>query len=237
MIVTWICKEGGREVNEDAVGKIRKKGIVCVAVADGLGGHSGGTLASKLAIDTVLSEFAKEPVFSKEYIEKYIMAANEAIVSHAMNDPELLYMSSTIAVLLIKGRRAIWANVGDSRMYRLSEGVVAEVSEDHSLAFLDFVNGTSEYDDIRRSPNQNKLTSALGIALDGVNVSDKIHINASTSFVLCTDGWWEYVTEEDMENTFKSSCDTQKWLEKMIAIREEKAPANSDNYTAAIVVI
>ena len=237
MIVTWVSKEGGREYNEDAVGKTRKKGIVCVVVADGLGGHAGGTLASKLAVDTVLTEFTNDPGFSKEHIEKYINLANDAIVSRAMNDPELLYMSSTVVVLLIKGRYAIWANVGDSRMYRLYEGVVAEVSEDHSVAFLDFVNGVTEYSDIRTSPNQNKLTSALGVAMDGVNISEKIHINASTSFVLCTDGFWEYVTEEDMENTFKDSDGGEVWLEKMIKIREEKAPENSDNYTAAVIVI
>ena len=237
MIVTWVSKEGGREYNEDAVGKTRKKGIVCVVVADGLGGHAGGSLASKLAVDTVLDEFTNDPGFSKEHIEKYINVANDAIVSRAMNDPELLYMSSTLVVLLIKGRRAIWANVGDSRMYRLCEGIVAEVSEDHSVAFLDFVNGVTEYSDIRTSPNQNKLTSALGVVMDGMNISEKIHINASTSFLLCTDGFWEYVTEEDMENTFKDSDDGEGWLEKMIAIREAKAPPNSDNYTAAVIVI
>ena len=73
--------------------------------------------------------------------------------------------------------------------------------------------------------------------MDGMNISEKIHINASTSFVLCTDGFWEYVTEEDMENTFKDSDDGEGGLEKMIEIREAKAPQNSDNYTAAVIVI
>ncbi len=237
MIVTWVSKKGGRASNEDAVGKARKKGIVCVVVADGLGGHNGGKIASAMAVDEIISAFCQDPVFSREHIEKYILNANEKIVERAKTDPNLLYMSSTVAVLLIKGRNAIWANVGDSRIYRLSEGRIAEVSEDHSVAFLDFVNGDIEYPDIRKSGNQNKLTSALGVAMDGMNISEKIHINASASFVLCTDGWWKYVTEEDMETAFVQSSDTKEWLERMLQIRESKAPEDSDNYTAAVVTV
>ena len=235
MIVTWVSKKGGREINEDAVAKSRKKRITCIVVADGLGGHNGGHMASTIAADSIISMFDDEPGFSKEHIERYIRYANEKIVERAKTDPELLYMSSTVVVLLIKGKKAIWANVGDSRMYRFSEGIISEVSEDHSVAFLDFVKGDIEYGDIRKSENQNKLTSALGVSLDGVNISEIIKVNNTASFVLCTDGWCEYVTEEDMENTFNASLDATEWLRKMLEIRESRAPKDSDNYTAAVV--
>lgn len=237
MIVTWISKKGGREINEDAVGKLRKKGIVCVVVADGLGGHSGGEMASKLAVKTILDAFERNPGFSREHIDEYIKSANDAIVKRAMNDPELLYMSSTVAVLLKKGRRAMWANVGDSRIYKLCDGMITDVSEDHSVAFLNFVKGETEYRDIRTSPDQNKLTSALGVAMDGINISEIATVNASTSFLLCTDGWWEYVTEDEMEKTLEKSANAEMWLKSMLEIREEKAPTDSDNFTAAVVMI
>ena len=237
MIITWISKEGGREINEDAVGKTRKKGIVCVVVADGLGGHSGGEMASTLAVNSILNAFEQNPGFSKEHIEEYIRTANDAIVTRAMNDPELLYMSSTVAVLLKKGRKAIWANVGDSRIYKFCDGMITDVSEDHSVAFLNFVKGDIEYGDIRKSPDQNKLTSALGVAMDGINISEIATVNASTSFLLCTDGWWEYVTEDDAEKTLKSSADAETWLKSMLEIREQNAPSDSDNFTAAVVMI
>lgn len=237
MIVTWVSKKGGREVNEDAVGKSRKKGITCVVVADGLGGHSGGEIASNLSVKTILDEFEKEPVFSKEYIEKYINTAKDVIVEKAMNDPELLHMSSTLVVLMLKGRKAIWANVGDSRLYKFQSGEITDVSEDHSLAFLDFVRGTIEYDEIRTSKNQNKLTSAVGVSMDGINISEIISVDTASNFLLCTDGWWEYVNEEEMEETYKKSADTRKWLQEMIKIREEKAPDDSDNFTVALVTL
>ena len=237
MIITWLSKEGGREYNEDAVGKARKKGIVCVVVADGLGGHSGGKMASSIAVNSILSAFNENPGFSKSHIEGYIKKANEEIVNCAMNEPELLYMSSTVALLLVKGRHAIWANVGDSRLYKFSEGLITDVSEDHSVAFLDFAEGKIEYGDIRTSLNQNKLTSALGVSMDGVNISEVMRINHSTSFLLCTDGWWEHITEEEMEETLKKSKDAEMWLSDMLKIREANASEGSDNFTAAAIMV
>jgi serine/threonine protein phosphatase PrpC len=233
MIVTWVSKAGDRPVNGDAVGKTRKNGIVCVVVADGLGGE----MASEMAVNTVLGEFENSPSFSVASIKEYINAANDKIVECAMTDPELLHMSSTITVLLIKGRKAIWANVGDSRLYRFYDGMIAEVSEDHSMAFLDFVNSSIEYGDIRTDSNRNKLTSALGVSMDGINVSDIIPLDSQTSFLICTDGLWEYITEEEMEDMLNKSCDARQWLQSMIALREDRVRKKSDNFSAVVVAI
>ncbi len=237
MVITWVSKEGGREVNEDAFGKAKAKGIVCVVVADGLGGHNGGKIASELVVNTVIDAFIKNPGFSKEHLNEYITKAKENVVGKAMSDPALLYMSSTVVVLLIKGRKAIWANAGDSRLYRFYNGKICEVSEDHSVAFLDFVRGDIEYSDIRTSHNQNKLTSAIGMSMDSVNYSSECKINGSTAFLLCTDGWWEYVTEEDMDKIFSEKTNSRDCLEAMLKIREENAPKDSDNFTAVVVMI
>ena len=233
MIVTWISKAGGRYVNGDAVGKTRKNGIVCVVVADG----SGVGTASEIAVNTVLSEFENRPAFSMERLKEYINTANDKIVERAMTDPELLHISSTITVLLIKGKRAMWANVGDSRLYRFYDGMIVEVSEDHSMAFLDFVNGSIEYGDIRTDNGRNKLTSALGVSMDGINMSSMISLDAQTSFLICTDGLWEYVTEEEMEDTLNKSNDAREWIQSMIEIREDKAGAKSDNYSAVVIAM
>lgn len=237
MLVTWVSRKGGRSMNEDAVGKIRAKNILCVAVADGLGGHTGGKLASKLAIDTIINEFSQKPEFSHDAIENYIRAAGEKIAETARNNPDYFHMASTIAVILIKGNHAIWGNVGDSRIYRFRNKQIVEVSEDHSLAFLDFMNGDIEYNDIRTSENQNKLTSALGISTNDINISDVTVIDSHTAFLLCTDGWWEYVTEDDMEYTLSTTFSSHEWLTEMLKIREKIAPDNSDNYTAAAIML
>ncbi len=237
MVINWVSKKGGRIQNEDAIGKAKAKRIVCVVVADGLGGHNGGKLASHITVNTILDSFKNNPGFSKSHLEEYITRAKDAVVERAKQDPELLRMSSTVVVLLVKGRRAMWANVGDTRLYRFQSSMLSEVTEDHSVAFLDFMDGHIEYNDIRQSLNQNKLTSVVGLSMDGVNYSNEVGINAATAFLVCTDGWWEYITEEEMEETLKDSPTCKVWLEKMLEIHNSKAPDDCDNYTALVGVI
>ena len=237
MLVTWVSRKGGRKVNEDAAGKTKANGIMCVVVADGLGGLNGGGKAAELAVNAVLGSFEAAPEFSAEAMQKYISEANNEIIKIAKSDPELLHMSSTVVVLMIKGKKAIWANVGDSRLYMFREGRISEVSEDHSIAFEEFLRGEIEYPDIKNSPNQNMLTSALGNHAGAVNISSVKTIDAQTSFLLCTDGWWEYVSDEEMEDTLSKSKNARQWLEEMLKIREKEAPENSDNYTAAVVMM
>ena len=105
------------------------------------------------------------------------------------------------------------------------------------MAFLDFVNGSIEYVDIRTDSNRNKLTSALGVSMDGINVSDIIPLDSQTSFLICTDGLWEYITEDEMEDMLNKSCDARQWLQSMIELREDKAREKSDNFSAVVVAM
>jgi serine/threonine protein phosphatase PrpC len=73
--------------------------------------------------------------------------------------------------------------------------------------------------------------------MDGINISEPTSAGVGSAFLLCTDGWWEYVTERDMEETYKNSSNIHDWLKRMIEIREENAPEDSDNYTAIVVMI
>ncbi len=237
MRVTWVSRKGGRRINEDSVGKITKNGMTCVAVADGLGGHSAGEVASKTAVESLFRSFSESPSLSEDKLRGYVTDAHNAVREKAMTDPDYLHMSSTIAAVIIKGRRAVWCHVGDSRLYRFSSGRIAEVTEDHSLAFRDFKEGLIEYDDIRRSGNQNKLTNAVGLYIEDMAVSGIRPAGSETSFLLCTDGWWEYVTEDDMEETLRESRNSREWLEKMLDIRESRAGEGSDNYTAAAITM
>lgn len=235
MRVTYVTRPGGRKVNEDYIGEVRKNKILCVVVCDGLGGHSSGEVASKTVVTTILKEFENSPEFSKEALTRYIKRANIAVMDLSANNPSYFGMASTVAVLIVKGNKALWANVGDTRLYRLEKSRIAEVTEDQSLAFESFMKKYIEYDDIRRSENQNKLTSAIGTTAMKINMSEERFINRDTSFIICTDGWWEYVNEDDIETVTEKYPEARKRLEAMIKICEKNAPENSDNYTAAIV--
>lgn len=235
MRVTYVTRTGGRKINEDYIGEVRKNKILCVVVCDGLGAHNSGEIASETVVTTILKEFEREPEFSKEALTRYIKKANIAVMDLSLNNPSYFGMASTAAVLMVKGNKALWANIGDTRLYRLDKSRIVEVTEDHSLAFESFMKEYIEYDDIRRSEDQNKLTSAIGTNDMKINMSEERFIDKDTSFVICTDGWWEYVNEDDLEEMTEKYPSIRKRLEKMIKIRDKNAPANGDNYTAAIV--
>lgn len=237
LLVTWVSRKGGRKINEDSVGKTKENGILCVAAADGLGGYEGGKIASKLAVQAILESFAEKPEISKETVDRCIEDADRVISEYADSHHECRGMASTAVVLLVKGNKAVWGNVGDSRLYLLRKNRIAEVTEDHSVAFGDFMNKRIEYNDIRTSPNQNKLTAALGLNIKKADVSEITTVDQNTSFLICTDGWWEYVNEDEMEDTAKAASGARDWLMRMLEIRENNAPANSDNYTAATVTM
>lgn len=235
MNIIWVSRKGGRTKNEDCLGKIRRKGITCIVVADGLGGHNAGDVASHCLVETVLNDFDKSPEFSRDALVKYVSNAHDVLIQKSMTDPKYLKMASTAVLLLIRGKKAIWANVGDSRLYRFENSRIIEVTEDHSAAFEEFKAGKIEYDDIRRSKNQNSLTNAVGSHIQGLKIYGPRHIGSHPSFLLCTDGFWEYVDEENMESTREQSVNIRNWLESMVDIRDRKAPENSDNYSAVVV--
>lgn len=237
MLVSGVSRKGGRPVNEDAWGEAHEDGIQCVVVADGLGGHNGGSLASHAAVDAVIARFRAEPAFTEEALDALVTAANRAVMAKAETDPLLVRMSTTIAVLLIKGRNVMWANVGDTRIYLFEDDSIAEVTDDHSLAFADFIEGKIEYDDIRRSDKQNLLTNALGASFTAADMRAPVRVMSDAAFLICTDGFWEHVTEPQMEETLRAARVTHDWLDSMLSIREAGAPEHSDNYTAAAVML
>lgn len=235
MRLSIVSEKGDRAENEDCAGEVKARGIECIVVADGLGGHKSGAVASRIGVETVLNKFKEEPRFSGEAIEKYIEYAHEAIFEKSRE--RLIYsnMGATIAILLIKGKTAIYGNVGDTRIYHFTDNIIDTVSEDHSLAYKQFTDGQIEYEDIRTSPDQNKLLGAVGLEYNEVYISEEIPIDGNTAFLVCTDGWWELINEEQMENTLKESNDTKEWINAMREIVVDFPHENKDNFTAAAI--
>ena len=233
-----VSEKGGRDKNEDAFNVIKRNGIYCFVLADGLGGHGSGEVASRIAVDTVLKCFAAQTEISADMLYSYIEAAQNAILEARNASPENADMATTITVLISDGEKAIWAHCGDSRIYRFRKHLIQEVTDDHSVAFVSFMAGEISYDEIRVSPDQNKLLRTLS---DGnkfrPDITGPVEVDKHTKFLLCSDGLWEYVHEDYMEKTMKKSATPKKWLDKLIEERNSKAPYNSDNYSAIAVFV
>lgn len=115
---------------------------------------------------------------------------------------------------------------------------ISQITDDHSIAFRDFKEGIITFDEIRTSPNQNKLLSSIS-DIDDLNfdVSEVIDLKKGDAFVLCTDGFWEYVYEDDIEKSFAKTKSPKEWLEKMLESLHENEKENNDNYSAIAVEV
>ena len=154
-----------------------------------------------------------------------------------MITPELFDMSTTAALLLTNGERAVWAHVGDSRIYFITGGEISLITDDHSMAFMEFESGMISYDDIRESPNQNRLTRCIGGISGSADLSDEIVLKSGDAFLMCSDGFWEYVREDDIERTYAESFSPKEWLEKMLDVLHKNEIETNDNYSAIVVMI
>lgn len=237
MAAAGVSKRGGRLKNEDYIGQAHQGNISCYVVADGLGGHGSGEIASQTAVKAVLDCFVRRPEISQQMLKSYLDYAQNAIVQRKEKDESCKNMGTTIVVLITDGKKAVWGHLGDSRLYRLRKKLLYEITDDHSVAFVSYQIGEIPYySDIRNSPDQNKLLKILGEKEKyAPQISQVMSIDKHTKFLLCTDGFWKYVTEEDVEYTARKSKTEKEWLDKMTAIVERNLTPTSDNYSAITV--
>ena len=232
-----ITNRGGRENNEDYICHVNKKKLGCFILCDGLGGHDGGETASKTAAKAVCEEFKKNPRITPEAAEEYIKAASDSVKA-AKWDGAPFDMATTTALLLTDGETAVWAHIGDSRIYRITDGEISEITDDHSVAFMKFESGIITYDEIRTSADQSKLTRCIiGGEQDVPDVSDIVTLKHGDAFLICSDGFWELANERTVEKTLRSSRSPGEWLEKMLAALHKKEKEGNDNYSAFAIMV
>lgn len=233
-----ISSPGGRAENQDQAGDREVDGARIWVVADGLGGHAGGARASTAAVSAILDRFRQEPGADAKRLETEFFAAQEAILRVQQEDPSIGGCRTTAVVLLEENGRALWGHVGDTRLYQFQDGQVAHQTLDHSVPQALASAGEIEPEDIRTHPDRNRLLRALGGDEDPTPTlpgSVLSQLGDREVFLLCTDGFWEYITEADMEETLAKASDPEAWLAEMERRLLERASGTYDNYTATAV--
>lgn len=192
-----------REHNEDYIDWDESRGLIILA--DGMGGHNAGEVASALAVNSIKEalyevlnpENPVEELDNMDVVRQAIVYANDEINRHAAKHPTCAGMGTTIAVSLFNGQSVIFGHVGDSRIYRFRDNKLQQVTTDHSLVQEMVDNGFLTEEEALQSNSRNLITRALGIGdVVDIDVSQDT-IEVGDVYLYCSDGLTDLVT--DME--------------------------------------
>ncbi|MEA4870825.1 MAG: protein phosphatase 2C domain-containing protein [Christensenella sp.] len=225
---------GGREVNEDATLCLEREGVVIAAVADGLGGHGGGKIASSLAVKTLEEQANDIAACTREAVRAACERANEAVL--AAQTPQQR-MKTTLALAIVAEDCMALAHIGDSRIYYFHDDKIEYQSLDHSVSQLAVLTGSITAEQIRFHEDRNKVLRSLGSENGAAPEIELITrpFAEGDAILICTDGFWEYVYEREMLRALRHAKSARDWLERMTPLIAHRAKKDNDNNTAVVV--
>lgn len=234
-----LSREGSRDNNEDNVGMYQDGESFCFILADGLGGHGKGEVASQVAVEAVIGKFAACER-TEDFLDEAFCAAQETIVEKQESDRACKDMKTTLVVLLVEPDEVRWGHIGDSRLYFFQDGKLRGRTLDHSVPQMLVAIGEIRERDIRRHPDRNRLLRVLGVEMDELNhqTAEPVPRKRGQAFLLCSDGFWELIEEKKMEAALRRAADPDEWLAAMEGIVQKNGKGTDmDNYSAIAVWI
>lgn len=230
--------QGGRAYNEDTA-NYKLDGVHGIfVVADGLGGHGKGDLASQCVVDTILSNYQSGKIHDRQWFEQQIAVAHEKV--SALQQETNGKMKSTVVALTIDAVGASWAHVGDSRLYYLSEGKIKACTQDHSVAYTKYQMGQITKVQIAMDEDQSSLLRSIG----GGKSTPEIYwmdesevLQKGDGFLLCSDGLWEYLYDEEILIDYLKADSAREWAEWMLLRVMNRVPDDHDNLTLITVLL
>ena len=223
-----------RELNEDYY-YLPSKGEHFAAVADGMGGHTAGEVASRLAVSAFaesLRSFGDD--LSKENLNAAFLNANSAVHKEANRDNAKQGMGTTLTAIWFNAKNVFLGHVGDSRAYRLRDGVLEQMSTDHSFVEELVRSGAITREQARSHPKRNIITRCIGVYNEVEVDLMKLERREKDVWFLCSDGLINYVTDEEIETELKSD---KPWETKINALKKMALKrGGSDNITILVAV-
>ncbi len=218
---------GRRPYQEDSVlARTLPDGRVLVAVADGMGGHAAGEVASALALETLVAELE-----SGTHIDVAFVRANGAVHDEA-RDPNKKGMGTTMVAALIDDGEYFVANVGDSRGYLLTEDGIRQITHDHSYVAEAVKRGQSA-EEAMRSPFRDALTRSIGTEPEvEVDVFGPFPVQADSALLICSDGLYKTLSDDDLMRIFHDAGSARGAAQTLVT--EALDSGSDDNITVAI---
>jgi protein phosphatase len=240
----FLSETGPRQANEDCAAVvvprdsaiIASKGVLAV-VADGMGGHKAGEIASRTAVAAIVETYCAGAGPIQQALARAFQEGNRRIFEHALREPELEGMGTTCTVLVVQGGFAWSAHVGDSRIYLIRAGCAYRMTEDHSATMQLVDQGLLTLEQASRHEHRNLILRAMGThaELEVATWSEPFPIHAGDCFVLCTDGLYDVTPDEEigrLANTGATPAEACRAL-----VDAALARTSTDNITVAVVRI
>lgn len=235
-----LSKPGERDHNEDCTNAARNGNMFCFVLADGLGGHGGGEDASQLVVNYILQDFAEYGEVSEAYLRKCFEEGQRMLLEEQIRQNRENEMKTTLVVLLTDGNTLQWGHIGDSRLYFFKNRKYKLRTLDHSVPQMLVAAGEIKEEEIRGHADRNRLLRVMGTEWESprYKLSEPMDCTTGMEFLLCSDGFWEWIGEKAMQSTLKHSKSPAEWMEKMEReVLKNGTGKGMDNYSAVTVFL
>lgn len=228
---------GNREINEDSAGVFHREDGSCFVLCDGLGGHGMGDIASSLVVQVFGSMFENCTDY-ESFLENAFTASQDILMAKQIETNSLKKMKTTATAVVTDNKKVYLGHIGDSRIYVFRKNKVLLRTLDHSIPQMLVMSKEITEKEIRNHPDRNMLLRVLGIDSDKrmFELHKPLALKKCQAFLLCSDGFWELIEEEDMCSLLEDSGSVEEWLDRMLEIvRTNGARKNMDNYSAIAI--
>ncbi len=233
-----------RTVDEDAIlafscvygfeSKIRQKYLL--VLADGMGGHAKGEIASNIAVITLAAKICPALLIQADYvsvISKAIQEVNSKILEYTSKHPETDGMGTTVVCAVVDGKNVYLGNVGDSRIYVISEEEIRRVTKDHSFVQELVDKGEITQEEARSHPKKNIITRAVGIYSELKVDTMKLTLDDDESLLLCCDGQLIHVEDNELQEVVVKADEPQEACKKLVEMANERG--GEDNISVILL--
>jgi protein phosphatase len=228
-----------RARNEDSYALVEDEGLF--VVADGMGGHGNGDIASRIAVAAVLEEYKRHPAEGAgelavaEKLQSAFAHAHEQIRVAGDQDGSLRGMGTTVIAVVVDGRSAVIGHVGDSRAYVLRGNTLTQLTEDHSWVYEQVAAGYLSAAQAREHPFKSVVTRALGGEQDVEVDLRRVRLQPGDLLILCSDGLTTMLTDEEIAEVLTGAGDIDEKSERLVAAANDSGGA--DNITVVLLAV
>jgi protein phosphatase len=229
-------KKGGRRINQDRMGYLYTRDSLLMLVADGMGGHARGEVASQLTLQTLASIYQRDakPLLADpvRFLEEAVLAAHRELHRYRAEHSLPEAPRTTLVTCIVQQGVAIWAHVGDSRLYLIRGGRILERTIDHSRVHHLVQSGLIRAEDAKDHPERNRIFNCIGAYVaPTVEISRPFALRNGDTLLLCSDGLWGSLNDRQVAEAFNGKT-VMRAVPELMELALELGGPESDNCTA-----